>query len=115
TLKRRPPPASGLASNRRFVAALQPSWPTEAGDWIHDEAHQMPSIDRTFDAYHYRAKVRALRPKALLRGLRAGMMLDKVLDAVERLRPEMLSSLSDIVRIPSINPRYPGESYEERV
>ena len=42
-------------------------------------------------------------------------MLDEVLNAIEHLRPEIVASLSDVVRMPSINPRYPGENYEERV
>jgi len=38
-----------------------------------------------------------------------------VIDAVDRLAPQLVQTLSDAVRIPSINPKYPGQEYDEHV
>ncbi len=41
--------------------------------------------------------------------------VDRVLGAVDRLKDELIESLSAAVRIPSVNPKYPGEVYDEVV
>ncbi|WP_091467772.1 ArgE/DapE family deacylase [Paenarthrobacter nitroguajacolicus] len=38
-----------------------------------------------------------------------------VLDAVDRLAPRIVQSVSDAVKIPSINPKYPGQDYGKLV
>ena len=38
-----------------------------------------------------------------------------VLDAVDRLTPRLVQSVSDAIRIPSVNPKYPGQVYNEVV
>lgn len=39
----------------------------------------------------------------------------RVLDAVDRLAPQLVQSVSDAVRIPSVNPKYPGQDYDRLV
>lgn len=41
-----------------------------------------------------------------------GVAVDRVLGAVDRLKDELIESLSAAVRIPSVNPKYPGEVYD---
>src|SRR5579871_3695192 len=43
------------------------------------------------------------------------MVVQQVLAAIDRLQDELLETLSAAVRIPSINPKYPGEVYDEVV
>lgn len=38
-----------------------------------------------------------------------------VLDAVDALTPRLVQSVSDAVRIPSVNPKYPGQDYDRLV
>jgi acetylornithine deacetylase len=42
-------------------------------------------------------------------------MVERVMAAVDSSRDELVSTISAAVRIPSINPRYPGQVYEEVV
>lgn len=44
-----------------------------------------------------------------------GVAVDRVLVAVDRLKDELIAAVSAAVRIPSINPTYPGEVYDEVV
>jgi hypothetical protein len=39
----------------------------------------------------------------------------RILDAVDSLAPALVTALSDAVRIPSINPRYPGQTYADHI
>ncbi|TQC38956.1 hypothetical protein EEB14_59215, partial [Rhodococcus sp. WS4] len=38
-----------------------------------------------------------------------------VFAAVDALRDDMISVLSDVISIPSVNPKYPGQSYDDVV
>lgn len=38
-----------------------------------------------------------------------------VLDAVDRLAPRLVQSLSEAIKIPSVNPKYPGQEYDRIV
>jgi acetylornithine deacetylase len=40
---------------------------------------------------------------------------DRLIDAVDALGEEIVASVGDLIRIPSINPRYPGEDYADLV
>ncbi|MEV4547982.1 ArgE/DapE family deacylase [Nonomuraea wenchangensis] len=40
---------------------------------------------------------------------------DAVIDEVDRLAERMVSSLSDAIAVPSVNPRYPGQEYDKIV
>src|SRR5690606_37950943 len=39
----------------------------------------------------------------------------RILDAVDALAPRLVQTLSDAIRIPSINPRYPGQRYQDHI
>lgn len=39
----------------------------------------------------------------------------RVLEAVDALAPRLVQTLSDVVRIPSINPKYPGQNYDDHI
>ena len=49
------------------------------------------------------------------RGQPESAVIDRVLVAVDRLKNELVETLSAAVRIPSVNPKYPGEVYDEVV
>src|SRR5919201_2686677 len=40
---------------------------------------------------------------------------DRVLSAVDDERDELVEAISDAIQIPSVNPRYPGQTYEDVV
>jgi len=40
---------------------------------------------------------------------------DRIIAAVEELQSELIDAVSEAIRIPSINPRYPGQSYDDVV
>ncbi|MCX6412857.1 MAG: hypothetical protein NTZ81_11015, partial [Actinobacteria bacterium] len=42
-------------------------------------------------------------------------LVTKVTTAIDALATEMIDALSEVVRIPSINPKYPGQVYDEVV
>jgi len=39
----------------------------------------------------------------------------RVLDTIEALKDQMIGTLSEVVKIPSVNPKYPGQVYDEQV
>jgi acetylornithine deacetylase len=39
----------------------------------------------------------------------------RILDAVDALAPKLVKTLSEVVQIPSINPRYPGQEYADHI
>lgn len=43
------------------------------------------------------------------------LVRQRILDAVDALAPSLVESLSEAVRIPSINPRYPGQTYSDHI
>jgi acetylornithine deacetylase len=43
------------------------------------------------------------------------LMRQRVIDAVDALAPALVETLSEAVRIPSINPRYPGQVYADHI
>lgn len=45
----------------------------------------------------------------------AAKLVERVLDEVEAGRAELVRAVSDAVRIPSVNPRYPGQDYDQVV
>ena len=42
-------------------------------------------------------------------------LTERVLSAVDSQRDELVNAISQAVQIPSVNPRYPGQVYEEIV
>ena len=42
-------------------------------------------------------------------------LVDQVSAKVDALATEMIDALSEVVRIPSVNPKYPGQVYDEVV
>jgi acetylornithine deacetylase len=45
----------------------------------------------------------------------SGGVVDAVIDTVNGLKSELVDAVSGAIRIPSINPRYPGQSYDDVV
>jgi len=41
--------------------------------------------------------------------------VERLLAAVDGLEPELIDTVSEAIRIPSVNPRYPGQSYDDVV
>lgn len=39
----------------------------------------------------------------------------RAIDAIDRLAPRLVETLSEVIQIPSINPRYPGQRYEDHI